>query len=121
MSLNETALNPLEGISGFAAAYVYLGSGETLISKTNQDMKDANIGGLAVELYRAAKIISDRMGLGIANFVEVHTEHYIFIHTCIIPGVAAMAVIVSKDGNLGLIKHEMVKIAKSLEPEFKES
>ncbi|MBN1150854.1 hypothetical protein JXA84_06515 [candidate division WOR-3 bacterium] len=76
---------------------------------------------MAVELYRASKIITDRMGLGMANFVEVRTDNYIFIHTCIIPGVAAMAVIVTKDGNLGLIKHEMLKAAKSLAPEFQSS
>lgn len=117
-AIMETVLNHLESISGFVSAYIYLGNGETLLSKSKKEMSDVNIGALAVELYRAAKVISDRMGLGKADFVEVHTDSHIFIHTCIIPGHSAMAAIITKDGNLGLMKYELSESAKRLLPEF---
>jgi len=118
--LNKETLNTLEEVSGFIAAYIYYGTGETLISKTKKEMKDVNVGGLGVEIYRAAKDIVDKMGLGEANFVEVQTDNAVFIHTCIIPGVAAMAVLIAKEGNIGLMKHHMQKLANSLKPEFKD-
>ncbi len=118
MDITEKTLDPLGEVSGFVAGYIYYGTGEIIVSKAPKEMENEQMGGLAVEMYVAAKTIVDRMGLGTANFVEVHTDKFIFIHTCVVPGIAAMGVILSKSGNIGLMRFHMTKLSKALIPEF---
>jgi response regulator of citrate/malate metabolism/predicted regulator of Ras-like GTPase activity (Roadblock/LC7/MglB family) len=118
MAISENIFDSLSTISGFTAGAVYYGDGELVTQKSLTDIDPGKMGGLAVELYKGATSIVDKMGLGVANFIEVHTDEYSFIHTCVLPGVAALGVIVKKDGNIGLLKHEMLAVAKSLIKEF---
>ncbi len=117
-NLNET-LETLAGISGFIAAGVYNGSGDILATNDKKGFKFDEIGSLALELYKDATSISDKMGLGLCNFIETHTKEYIFIHMCIIPGKGAIGVLLGSDGNIGLARHQMRKEGERLIPDFK--
>ena len=116
-NLNIT-LDTLSDISGFIAAGIYNGSGDILATNDKKEFKFGEIGSLALELYKNAKSISDKMGLGVCNFIETHTESYIFIHMCIIPGKGAIGVLLSSDGNIGLARHQMRKEGERLIPDF---
>jgi len=118
MAINEKVFEGLASISGFSAGAIYYGDGELVTQITNGEVDPSKMGGLAVELYKAAKTISGKMGIGETNFVEFHADDYSFVHTCIIPGVAALGLVIKKGGNIGLAKHEMVSLAKSLVKEF---
>lgn len=113
-----SAFENISGISGFVAAGVYDGHGQILSDRSSSDFNFKEVGGQAIELYRAAKSISDKMGLGVCNFVETHTDKYIFIHMCIVPGKGAMGVLLTRDGNIGLTRHQMEKEGRRLAPEF---
>lgn len=115
--LNKT-METLSGISGFIAAGIYNGSGDILATNDKKSFKFEEIGTLAIELYKNAKSISDKMGLGICNFIETHTEKYIFVHMCIIPGKGAIGVLLSSDGNVGLTRHQMRSEGENLIPYF---
>ncbi len=114
---NESLEN-LSTITGFLAAGIYNSSGDVLAHLDRKNFKFQEIGSLAIELYTSAKLISDKMGLGTCNFVETHTDQYIFIHMCIVPGKGAMGVLLSSDGNVGLSRHQMRKEGLKLVPEF---
>ncbi len=114
---NES-LESLSTISGFLAAGIYNSSGDVLAHLDRKNFKFQEIGSLAIELYTSAKLISDKMGIGTCNFVETHTDQYIFIHMCIVPGKGAMGVLLSSDGNVGLSRHQMRKEGLKLVPEF---
>ncbi|MEN8152996.1 MAG: hypothetical protein ABFR75_03165 [Acidobacteriota bacterium] len=114
---NET-LESLSTISGFLAAGVYNSSGDVLSHLDRKGFNFEEIGSLAIELYIAAVSISDKMGLGMCNFVETHTENYIFIHMCVVPGKGAMGVLLESKGNVGLARHQMRKEGAKLVSEF---
>ncbi len=114
---NES-LEILSTISGFLAAGIYNSSGDVLAHLDRKNFKFQEIGSLAIELYTSAKSISDKMGIGVCNFVETHTEQYIFIHMCVVPGKGAMGVLLSSDGNVGLSRHQMRKEGLKLVSEF---
>lgn len=114
----NSALESLASITGFMAAGVYNSSGDVLSRIDRESYSFEEIGCLAIELYSSAKSISDKMGLGICNFVEVHTEKYIFVHMCIVPGKGAMGVLLNIGGNVGLVRHQMKKEGLRLIPEF---
>lgn len=114
---NESLEN-LSTISGFLAAGIYNSSGDVLSHLDRKNFKFQEIGSLAIELYTSAKLISDKMGIGTCNFVETHTDQYIFIHMCVVPGKGAMGVLLSSDGNVGLSRHQMRKEGLKLVPEF---
>lgn len=114
---NESLEN-LSTISGFLAAGIYNSSGDVLAHIDRKNFKFEEIGSLAIELYTAAKLISDKMGIGTCNFVETHTEQHIFIHMCVVPGKGAMGVLLSSDGNVGLSRHQMRKEGLKLVSEF---
>jgi FixJ family two-component response regulator/predicted regulator of Ras-like GTPase activity (Roadblock/LC7/MglB family) len=118
MALNENIFDEMSTIKGFIAAAIYLGNGEVIISKTSEKMPIQKMGGLAIELYKVAKDFANRMNIGTADFVEIHTEKYKFIHTCIVPGVAAIGLIISSEGNVGLTKHTMSNIKGALKDDF---
>jgi len=114
---NESLEN-LSTITGFLAAGIYNSSGDVLAHLDRKNFKFQEIGSLAIELYTSAKLISDKMGIGTCNFVETHTDQYIFIHMCVVPGKGAMGVLLSSDGNVGLSRHQMRKEGLKLVPEF---
>ncbi|MCK5004028.1 MAG: hypothetical protein KAS21_03025 [Candidatus Aminicenantes bacterium] len=114
---NESLEN-LSTISGFLAAGIYNSSGDVLAHLDRKNFRFEEIGSLAIELYTSAKLISDKMGIGMCNFVETHTEQYIFIHMCVVPGKGAMGVLLSADGNVGLSRHQMRKEGLKLISEF---
>lgn len=116
-AFNESLEN-LSTISGFLAAGIYNSSGDVLAHLDRKDFKFQEIGSLAIELYTSAKLISDKMGIGTCNFVETHTDQYIFIHMCVVPGKGAMGVLLNSDGNVGLSRHQMRKEGLKLVPEF---
>ena len=121
MRIDETLFHDLASLPGFIAAGVYLGTGELVAAKASKEMDVSYLAGLAVELYKTAKSMAEKIELGSTDFVEIHTETNAFMHTCITPGVAALGVVVSKNGNMGLLKHEMRKLARCLVSEFKVS
>ena len=112
------SLESLSETSGFKAAGIYNSSGDVLAHLDRGEFHFEDIGSLAIELYLSAKSISDKMGIGECNFVETHTEEYVFIHMCVVPGKGAMGVLLGKDGNVGLARHQMRKEGKKLIPEF---
>jgi len=114
---NEAFKNISE-ISGYVASGVYNGNGEILASRASTDFNIQEVGGLAIELYKSARSIAEKMGIGVCNFVEIHTDNYIFIHSCIVPGKGAMGVLLEASGNIGLTRHQMNKEAKKLVSEF---
>ena len=116
-AFNES-LESLSTVTGFLASGIYNSSGDVLAHLDRKNFKFEEIGSLAIELYTAAKSISEKMGIGICNFVETHTEGYIFIHMCVVPGKGAMGVLLSADGNVGLSRHQMRKEGLKLVPEF---
>lgn len=118
MALTEEVFDELSTTKGFIAAAVYLGNGEVIISKTAEKVPVQKMGGLAIELYKVAKDFAGKMNMGTTDFVEIHTENYKFIHTCIAPGVAAIGLIISSDGNVGLTKHNMSNIKSELKADF---
>jgi FixJ family two-component response regulator/predicted regulator of Ras-like GTPase activity (Roadblock/LC7/MglB family) len=118
MALTEEVFDELSTTKGFVAAAVYLGNGEVIISKTSEKVPVQKMGGLAIELYKVAKDFAGKMNMGMTDFVEIHTEKYKFIHTCIVPGVAAIGLIITSDGNVGLTKHNMSNIKNELKTDF---
>lgn len=119
MPIPQTVFDDIKSVSGFQGSALYASNGELILSATANNSDMGYIGALAVELYKSAKYIADKMQLGVTNFVEIHTENSIFIHSCIIPGVAALGVLCSNTGNTGLIKFEMKKLCSKLRAEFK--
>jgi FixJ family two-component response regulator/predicted regulator of Ras-like GTPase activity (Roadblock/LC7/MglB family) len=118
MALSEEVFDEMSNTKGFVAAAVYLGNGEVIISKTAEKVPVQKMGGLAIELYKVAKDFASKMNMGTTDFVEIHTEKYKFIHTCIAPGVAAIGLIITSDGNVGLTKHNMSNIKRELKADF---
>lgn len=118
MALNEDIFDEMCTIKGFIAAAIYLGNGEVVISKTAEKVPVQKMGGLAIELYKVAKDFAGKMNIGTTDFIEIHTEKYKFIHTCIAPGVAAIGLIIASEGNVGLTKHNMSNIKRELKAEF---
>ena len=116
--LFNESLENLSTISGFLAAGIYNSSGDVLAHLDRKNFRFEEIGSLAIELYTSAKLISDKMGIGTCNFVETHTDRYIFIHMCVVPGKGAMGVLLTADGNVGLSRHQMRKEGLKLVPEF---
>lgn len=114
----EEAFTNIAEISGYVASGVYNASGEILASRASGEFNIHEVGGLAIELYKAARSIAEKMGIGICNFVEIHTDDFIFIHSCIVPGKGAMGVLLKTSGNIGLTRHQMRKEAKKLVSEF---
>jgi FixJ family two-component response regulator/predicted regulator of Ras-like GTPase activity (Roadblock/LC7/MglB family) len=118
MGLSEDVFDEISTTKGFVAAAVYLGNGEVIISKITEKVPVQKMGGLAIELYKVAKDFAGKMNMGTTDFVEIHTEKYKFIHTCIVPGVAAIGLIITSDGNVGLTKHNMSNIKNELKADF---
>jgi len=118
MALNEDVFDEISTLKGFIAAAVYLGNGEVILSKTLEKVPVQKMGGLAIELYKVAKDFANKMNIGTTDFLEIHTEKYKFIHTCVVPGVAAIGLIITSDGNVGLTKHNMSIIKKDLKADF---
>jgi FixJ family two-component response regulator/predicted regulator of Ras-like GTPase activity (Roadblock/LC7/MglB family) len=118
MALNEEIFDEMFTIKGFIAAAIYLGNGEVIISKTAEKVPVQKMGGLAIELYKIAKDFAGKMNIGTTDFIEIHTEKYKFIHTCIAPGVAAIGLIITSEGNVGLTKHNMSNIKRELKADF---
>jgi response regulator of citrate/malate metabolism/predicted regulator of Ras-like GTPase activity (Roadblock/LC7/MglB family) len=115
----ESAFDTLSAIAGFVAAGIYDDDGEMAASRVKNKFNFRDIGGLAVELYNAARTLSDKMNMGNCDFVEIHTDKYIFIHTNIVPGKGSLGVILTSDGNVGLTRHRMNTESRQLAPEFK--
>jgi len=118
MALKEDVFDEMSTLKGFVAGAIYLGNGEVIISKASDKMPIQKMGGLAIELYKVAKDFASKMNIGTTDFVEIHTEKYKFIHTCIVPGVSAVGLIITSDGNVGLTKHNMSNIKSELKAEF---
>jgi len=118
MALKEDVFDEMSTLKGFIAGAIYLGNGEVIISKASDKMPVQKMGGLAIELYKVAKDFANKMNIGTTDFVEIHTEKYKFIHTCIVPGVSAVGLIITSDGNVGLTKHNMSNIKSELKVEF---
>jgi len=118
MALENAVLDPLKDISGFLGASVYTGSGELLISEAPEAMNIEKVAGLAVELYKNARAIAEQIEIGVADLVEVRTETHYFLHACIVPGKGGMGLLMQRDGNVGLMRLTMRKIAESLVPDF---
>ncbi len=118
MALNEDIFEEISTLKGFIAAAVYLGNGEVIISKTSEKVPIQKMGGLAIELYKVAKDFANKMNIGTTDFLEIHTEKYKFIHTCVVPGVAAIGLIITSEGNVGLTKHNMSNIKRTLKEDF---
>jgi FixJ family two-component response regulator len=118
MALKEDVFDEISTLKGFVAGALYLGNGEVIISKTSEKVPIQKMGGLAIELYKVSKDFSNKMNIGTTDFLEIHTEKYKFIHTCVVPGVAAIGLIITSDGNVGLTKHNMSTIKSELRPDF---
>ena len=118
MTIDEKIFGDISSITGFIAAGVYFANGE-LISATPSKQVDLNhLGGLSVELHRYALSMTEKIKIGYADFVEVHSGTHVFMYESIVPDVAALNVMMKRDGNVGLMKYEMKKLAKSLSPRF---
>gem|GEM_PF-7019237 len=118
MALDNMVFEPLKKISGFIGAEIYSGNGEVLLADAPGSINTEEVAGLAVELYKTARAIAEQMKMGIADLVEVRTESHYFLHACIVPGRAGLGVLMTKDGNVGLMRHTMRKISESLIPDF---
>ncbi len=109
----------METISGFVAAGIYDGSGKILKSiSTSRDITFERVGKHAIKLYKAAREVCEKMGIGTTNFIETHTENFTFVHTCIVPGKAAMGVLLKKNVNIGIVRFHMKKFVEALQPQF---
>ncbi len=117
--LFDKTLENLSTISGFLTAGIYNNKGDVLAHIILNGFNFDKIGSLAIELCAAAESISDKLNLGMCNFVETHTESYIFIHMCVASGKGAMGVILDKNGNIGLTRQKMRKEGSTLIQEFK--
>lgn len=120
--INESLFNDLMSVSGVLAASIYSASGDVLLSRINDkgDYTEIEyIGPLAVEIYRKVKEISTKMNTGTPDFMSFETQRYTFVHRCVIPGVGAIGVLLNKTGNIGLTKLEILKICRTIAPEFK--
>ena len=121
MAISEDIFDGLSKISGYICSSIYLADGELVSFRAPKNFDAQFMGGLAIELYKSAKAISENLKLGIPNFVEVHTEDKVFIHTCIVPGVAALGLVMEwakvhqdeliKDWDLAKEKKKLLKIA----------
>jgi FixJ family two-component response regulator len=118
MALKEDVFDEISTLKGFVAGALYLGNGEVIISKASEKVPIQKMGGLAIELYKVSKDFANKMNIGTTDFLEIHTEKYKFIHTCVVPGVAAIGLIITSDGNIGLTKHNMSTIKAELKPDF---
>lgn len=116
----EETFDMLASIPGFVAAGIYNEIGRMLATRITTDFKFREIGGFAVELYSAARILSERMGMGNCDFIKIHTNKYIFIQTGIVPGKVSLGVLLTSAGNVGLTRHRMKTESLRLLPEFKD-
>ena len=80
LSRFDKAFENLSTVSGFLIAGIYNSQGEVLAATSSSRFNFHEVGGFAIELYRGAKGITDKMGLGTCNFVETHTDNFIYIH-----------------------------------------
>jgi predicted regulator of Ras-like GTPase activity (Roadblock/LC7/MglB family) len=118
MALENEIFEPLKKISGFVGSIIYSGTGEVILADAPSTINTDEVGGLAIELYKNARAIAERMKMGIADLVEVRTESHYFLHACIVPGKGALGVLMLRDGNIGLMRHTMRRISESLVPDF---
>ncbi len=115
----EDIFKEMEAIGGFVAAGIYDGTGKILGSTTTtKNITFEEVGDNAIKLYKAAREVCSKMGIGTTNFIETHTEDYTFIHTCIVPGKAAMGVLLKRNANIGMVRFHMKKSAEVLQPKF---
>jgi CheY-like chemotaxis protein/predicted regulator of Ras-like GTPase activity (Roadblock/LC7/MglB family) len=118
-SMFEDIFKEMETIGGFVAAGIYDGTGKILgATTTSKDITFEEAGEHAIKLYKAAREVCAKMGIGTTNFIETHTENYSFIHTCIVPGKAAMGVLLKRNANIGMVRFHMKKFAEVLQPKF---
>ncbi len=120
MVINKDSIQSLIDQPGFICAAVYTGDSMPLLFEGSDTIDSEKFSGFAIELYKRAKAFSDGLDLGEGEFVEIQTDKSIFVHTCIVPGVAAIGVLIKKaKGNVGLLRHAIRQISTELEPDFK--
>jgi predicted regulator of Ras-like GTPase activity (Roadblock/LC7/MglB family) len=117
--LSDDHLEPISKIAGFQGAAVYTSDGQLIISKaTDANLDIDRICALAVELFKATRGITEGMEIGIPDTITVKTDMTLFIHTCIITGVAGIGVVLDLNGNVGLAQLTLKQLAKEFKPAF---
>lgn len=101
-------------IRGFVAACVYLKNGELVSVHAPEVINTQEFTRLSIELYKTSKNLTESMGLGTANFIEVQTDEYIFVHKHIVSKGADLGVILTADGNIGLLRFHIKNIIEIL-------
>lgn len=117
--ISAEQLDPLNLVGGFLASAVYTSDGQLIVSRSIEKELDINkISALAVELFKATKGITEGMQLGTPDTITVKTDDTIFIHNCIITGVAGIGVVLTLDGNVGLAQLTLKNLVRELKPFF---
>ena len=102
----------LGSVRGFIGAAVFHRSGSVIDSKIKGDVDLRQMGELAVELFQAAGVFTEKMKWGSADFIEIRTADIIFVYTGIVPGMSALGVVLDNTVNMGRIKLEIQKVVK---------
>ena len=119
MAITDADLKPLTDLTGFICGAIYSGEGIPMayIGKSNIDKEE--FAGYAIQLYKRAVDFSNGLSVGSPEFVEIHTDEVIFVHICIIPGVAAVGVMIDKEkGTVGLARFKLRQIAAKTKTEL---
>ncbi len=100
--------------TGFVAACIYLKNGELVSVHAPELINTQEFTRLSIELYKTSKNLTEGMKMGSANFIEIQTDEYIFVHKYIVSNEAALGVILTYDGNIGLLRFHIKKIIEIL-------
>lgn len=101
-------------IRGFVAACIYFKNGELVSVHAPEVINTQEFTRLSIEIYKTSKNLTERMGMGTANFIEIQTDEYIFVHKYIASNEVALVVILTADGNIGLLRLHIKKIIEIL-------
>ncbi|MEA3421053.1 MAG: hypothetical protein U9Q97_05190, partial [Acidobacteriota bacterium] len=112
--VKEGIFDDIASITGFVAACVYLKNGELVSVYSPEVINTQEFTRLSIELYKTSKDLTERMEMGKANFIEVQTDEYIFVHKYLFSGEAALGVILTYDGNIGILRFHIKKIIEIL-------
>ncbi len=112
--VKEGIFDDIASITGFVAACIYLKNGELVSVHAPEVINTQEFTRLSIELYKTSKNLTERMEMGKANLIEIQTDEYIFVHKYIFSDEAALGVILTTDGNIGLLRFHIKKIIEIL-------
>lgn len=115
VGVSKKIFNPLREIFGLKSAGIFNSAGDLIIKESTASVDMKGLGILGLNLYESTIETFKQLKLGCFDLFQIQTDKLIYVFSWLIYEEIYLGVILDIKGNVGILKHKIKEISKSID------